>query len=76
MLQGVLDEGTQMERSACHADAVSGDAVGHLQFERDEVEFVNVLPVAKSAIDLIRVAEETDGVHLNGVPGGESLPLN
>ena len=61
MVPDGLDEGTQPNGVRGQLGGDSGDAVGHLQVQRDEVEPVDVLPVVEVLEDGVGVLVERLG---------------
>lgn len=63
VLQAVADEGPEVDRGVGHADGTAGDAIAHVELERNEVKTVDVFPVIETAVNLRGIAEETEGVE-------------
>ena len=61
MVPDCLDEGTQPNGVGSQFGGDSGDAVGHLHVQRDEVEPVDVLPVVEVLVDGVGVPVERLG---------------
>ncbi len=61
MVPDGLDEGTQPNGIRGQLGGDSGDAVGHLHVQRDEVEPVDVLPVIEMLVDGVGVLVERLG---------------
>ena len=61
MVPDGLDEGTQPNGVGSQFGGDSGDAVGHLQVQRNEVEPVDVFPVIETGVELVRVGIERFG---------------
>ena len=63
MLDGVPDEGAQVDGTIGHRDGMTSDRIGHVQLQGDEVEAVDVFPVIVPVDDFAVVPEIEDCVE-------------
>ena len=63
MLEGVPDEGAQVDGTIGHGDEMTADTVGHVELQRNEVEAVDSLPVIKPTEYFPVVPEIENGVE-------------
>lgn len=62
ILQGVTNEGAQVDRRFCYPKRQASNIVCHIQPEWDEIESVDVFPFIEPAVDFIRISEKANGV--------------
>ena len=62
ILQGITNEGAQVDRRFCYPKGQASDIVCHIQPEWDEIESVDVFPFIEPAVDFISMSEEANGV--------------
>lgn len=76
MLEGVPDEGAQINRAIGHTKGKTSDVVGHVEPQRDKVEAVDSLPVIEATVDFPGIPEIKNGVEPELIIKAKRLGLN